>query len=72
MSLSLNRLLCLSLLYSPHFSPFSTLSSFQGRLGGLGTIDEKYDVAASTAAPALDNMVVDDADTGTKCVEYLR
>jgi len=44
----------------------------QGRLGSLGAIDEKYDVAISTAAPALRNIVVDTAATGQKCVEMLR
>ncbi len=31
--------------------------------GDLGAIDAKYDVAVSTAAPALDYMVVDDTPT---------
>ena len=31
----------------------------KGRLGSLGTIPDKYDVAVSTACPALNNMVVD-------------
>ncbi|KAL2816803.1 RecF/RecN/SMC [Aspergillus cavernicola] len=35
------------------------IEGFHGRLGNLGTIDEKYDVAISTASPALENMVVD-------------
>ncbi|KAB8278451.1 RecF/RecN/SMC [Aspergillus minisclerotigenes] len=35
------------------------IEGFHGRLGNLGTIDEKYDVAISTACPALENMVVD-------------
>ncbi|KAF2481830.1 RecF/RecN/SMC N terminal domain-containing protein [Neohortaea acidophila] len=40
------------------------IDGFHGRLGNLGTIDQKYDVAISTACPQLDNLV--------QCVEYLR
>lgn len=40
--------------------------------GDLGAIDEKYDVAISTACGALDNIVVDTISTGEKCVEHLR
>ncbi|XP_077988154.1 structural maintenance of chromosomes protein 4-like [Glandiceps talaboti] len=43
-----------------------------GRLGDLGAIDEKYDVAISTACGALDHIVVDTMDTATTCVEYLK
>ena len=38
----------------------------------MGAIDEKYDVAISTACGALDNIVVDTMDTAVKCVEFLR
>ena len=40
--------------------------------GDLGAIDEKYDVAVSTAIGALDNIVCDNMDTAQKCVEYLK
>lgn len=40
--------------------------------GDLGAIDEKFDVAISTACGALDNIVVDTIDTAQKCVEYLK
>lgn len=43
-----------------------------GRLGDLGAIDEKYDVAISTACGPLDNIVTDTMDTAQKCVEYLK
>ena len=43
-----------------------------GRLGDLGAIDEKYDVAVSTAAGALDHIVVDTVDTGSKCIQHLK
>ncbi|KAI9257368.1 hypothetical protein BDA99DRAFT_441174 [Phascolomyces articulosus] len=42
------------------------------RLGNLGVIDDKYDVAVSTACPALDNIVVETVEAGQACIEYLR
>jgi structural maintenance of chromosome 4 len=48
------------------------INGFHGRLGNLGTIDQKYDVAISTACPQLDNMVVDTVESGQQCIEYLR
>jgi structural maintenance of chromosome 4 len=42
------------------------------RLGSLGVIDDKYDVAISTACPALDNIVVETVEAGQACIEYLR
>ena len=44
----------------------------QGRLGSLGTIPDKYDVAVSTACGALNNLVVDTVEQGQACIEYLR
>lgn len=43
-----------------------------GRLGDLGAIDMKYDVAISTACGALDHIVVDTVTSAQKCVEYLK
>ncbi|XP_077288755.1 structural maintenance of chromosomes 4-like protein gluon [Arctopsyche grandis] len=43
-----------------------------GRLGDLGAIDQKYDVAISTCCPTLDNLVVDTASTAQKCIEFLK
>lgn len=43
-----------------------------GRLGDLGAIDERFDVAISTACGALDCILVDTVDTAQKCVEYLK
>ena len=40
--------------------------------GDLGAIDEKYDVAVSTACGSLDCIVVDTMDTGQICVESLK
>jgi structural maintenance of chromosome 4 len=44
----------------------------QGRLGSLGTIPDKYDVAITTACGSLNNMVVDTVQQGQACIEYLR
>ncbi|GAB6019950.1 Structural maintenance of chromosomes protein 4 [Chamberlinius hualienensis] len=43
-----------------------------GRLGDLGGIDAKYDVAVSTACPQLDNIITDTLDTAIKCVNFLK
>ena len=44
-----------------------------GRLGDLGGIDKKYDVAVSTAGSgALDTILVEDSATGKKCIEFLK
>ena len=45
----------------------------KGRLGNLGTIPEKYDIAITTACGGnLDNMVVDEVSNAQVCIEYLR
>lgn len=43
-----------------------------GRLGDLGAIDERYDVAISTACGQLDYVVTDTVLTAQHCVEYLK
>ncbi|KAM6065169.1 structural maintenance of chromosomes protein 4 isoform 3-T3 [Theristicus caerulescens] len=43
-----------------------------GRLGDLGAINEKYDVAISSSCGALDNIVVDTIDTAQECVNFLK
>ena len=48
------------------------ISGFYGRLGDLGSIDERYDVAISTACPRLDDIVVETVECGQQCIEYLR
>jgi structural maintenance of chromosome 4 len=45
---------------------------FQGRLGSLGTIPDEYDVAVTTAAGSLNNMVVDTVEQAQACIEHLR
>ena len=48
------------------------IKGFHGRLGNLGVIDDKYDVAISTACPGLNNIVVDSVECGQACIEHLR
>ena len=48
------------------------IEGFHGRLGNLGTIDQKYDVAISTACPSLENLVVETVEIGQQCIDYLR
>ncbi|ODQ65461.1 RecF/RecN/SMC protein [Nadsonia fulvescens var. elongata DSM 6958] len=48
------------------------ITGFHGRLGNLGTIDNRYDVAISTACPRLDNIVVDTVEVGQQCIEHLK
>lgn len=48
------------------------ISGFYGRMGDLGEIDDKYDVAISTACSALDSMVVESVETAQACIDYLR
>ena len=48
------------------------IEGLHGRLGNLGTIDQKYDVAISTACPSLENIVVDSVEVGQQCIDYLR
>ncbi|XP_026735290.1 structural maintenance of chromosomes protein 4 [Trichoplusia ni] len=43
-----------------------------GRLGDLGAIESRYDVAISTCCGALDNIVVDNVETAQACVEHLK
>jgi structural maintenance of chromosome 4 len=48
------------------------IEGFHGRLGGLGAIDVKYDVAISTACPQLENMIVDSVPVAQQCIDHLR
>lgn len=57
---------------SCHSIPLPNLKTVLFFQGDLGAIEEKYDVAISTACGALDNIVVDTINTGQKCVEFLR
>ncbi|KAK9798137.1 hypothetical protein WJX73_006477 [Symbiochloris irregularis] len=48
------------------------LPGIYGRLGDLGAIDAKYDVAVSTAGGALNMILVEDTATAQKGVDLLR
>ncbi|CAL9732834.1 structural maintenance of chromosomes protein 4 [Monosporozyma unispora] len=48
------------------------ISGFHGRLGDLGIIDDKYDVAVSTAAPRLNDIVVETVECGQYCLEFIK
>ena len=48
------------------------IKGFHGRLGDLGSIDQKYDVATSTACPQLEFMVVDTVADAEQCIAYLK
>lgn len=48
------------------------LKGVHGRLGDLGIIDDKYDIAVSTACGYLDFIVVDTIKIGEECINYLR
>eukprot|EP00746_Dinoflagellata_sp_MGD_P162869 gnl/MRDRNA2_/MRDRNA2_90612_c0_seq1.p1 gnl/MRDRNA2_/MRDRNA2_90612_c0~~gnl/MRDRNA2_/MRDRNA2_90612_c0_seq1.p1 ORF type:complete len:1426 (-),score=448.19 gnl/MRDRNA2_/MRDRNA2_90612_c0_seq1:155-4123(-) len=48
------------------------LKGVHGRLGDLGTIAKKYDVAVSTACGLLDAIVVDTTDDAQAVIEFIR
>ena len=48
------------------------LNGIHGRLGDLGAIDSKYDIAVSTACSALDNIITDTIESAQNAVRYLR
>ncbi|XP_062329142.1 structural maintenance of chromosomes protein 4 isoform X1 [Osmerus eperlanus] len=48
------------------------IQGIYGRLGDLGAIDGKYDVAISSCCGALDHILVDTIDTAQRCVMYLK
>lgn len=48
------------------------IAIFKGRLGDLGTIDDIYNTAVTTACSALDNVVVESVKTAQDCIEFLR
>uniref|UniRef100_A0A3Q0KT79 Structural maintenance of chromosomes protein n=1 Tax=Schistosoma mansoni TaxID=6183 RepID=A0A3Q0KT79_SCHMA len=49
-----------------------TLPGILGRLGDLGAISSRYDIAISTACGALDHIVTDTMDTAQKAVNFLK
>ncbi|EIN14323.1 hypothetical protein PUNSTDRAFT_129962 [Punctularia strigosozonata HHB-11173 SS5] len=53
-------------------SQTASTSQNKGRLGSLGTIPDKYDVAITTACPSLNNLVVNTVEEAQSCIEHLR
>ncbi|KAE9590353.1 putative structural maintenance of chromosomes protein [Lupinus albus] len=48
------------------------IEGIYGRMGDLGAIDAKYDIAISTACSGLDYIVVETTNAAQACVELLR
>lgn len=48
------------------------ITGFHGRLGDLGVIDDKYDVAVSTACPRLNDLVVETVECGQYCLDFIK
>jgi hypothetical protein len=48
------------------------INGIYGRLGDLGCIDHQYDIAVSTASPALDYIVVETTETAHRCIDFLK
>lgn len=55
-----------------HAKESGQIEGIYGRLGDLGAIDAKYDVAISTACGGLDFIVVETTSAAQACVELLR
>ncbi|KAL3567974.1 hypothetical protein D5086_030625 [Populus alba] len=55
-----------------HAKESNEIRGIHGRMGDLGAIDAKYDVAISTACPGLDYIVVETTAAAQACVELLR
>ncbi|XP_051140467.1 structural maintenance of chromosomes protein 4 [Andrographis paniculata] len=55
-----------------HAKETNLIQGIYGRMGDLGAIDGKYDVAISTACPGLDYIVVETTAAAQACVELLR
>ncbi|KAI6240374.1 SMC family domain-containing protein [Aphelenchoides fujianensis] len=48
------------------------LGGLLGRLGDLGGIDERYDVAISTCCPQLETVAVETVECAQECIEFLK
>ncbi|XP_004293216.1 PREDICTED: structural maintenance of chromosomes protein 4-like [Fragaria vesca subsp. vesca] len=55
-----------------HAKDSNRIPGIYGRMGDLGAIDAKYDVAISTACAGLDYIVVETTSAAQSCVELLR
>lgn len=48
------------------------LGGIYGRLGDLGVIDSKYDIAVTTACAHLDSILVENVEHSQKCLDFLK
>ena len=48
------------------------LKGIYGRLGDLGTIDKKFDIAITTSCHHLDSIIVEDVDSAQRSLDYLK
>jgi len=48
------------------------LKGIYGRLGDLGTIDKKFDIAITTSCPHLDSIIVEDVESAQRSLDYLK
>ena len=48
------------------------IKGFYGRLGDLGSIHERYDIAISTACSQLECIVVETVTDAEQCINYLK
>ncbi|CAN0924360.1 Structural maintenance of chromosomes protein 4 [Linum grandiflorum] len=55
-----------------HAKESKSIEGIYGRMGDLGAIDAKFDVAISTACSGLDYIVVETTTAAQACVELLR
>lgn len=55
-----------------HLRDSGRLEGFHGRLGDLGIIPDRYDVAVSTGGGSLEDMVVDTVECAQQCIAYIR
>ncbi|KAI6212922.1 Structural maintenance of chromosomes protein 4 [Aphelenchoides besseyi] len=55
-----------------HQKQNGNIPGIYGRLGDLGAIDEKYDVAISTCCRPLDDVLVDTVETAQDCIKFLK
>ncbi|KAL3378731.1 hypothetical protein AABB24_004580 [Solanum stoloniferum] len=55
-----------------HAKEANVIDGIYGRMGDLGAIDAKYDVAISTACAGLEYIVVETTEAAQACVELLR
>lgn len=52
--------------------PLELADQVYGRLGDLGCVESKYDVAVSTASSSLNSVVVSTSEVAQRCVQVLR